>query len=182
VSDLRPIGVAIAIPEPYGSELQSWRAHFGDPQASAIPSHVTLLPPSTIADGELTTIDAHLRSVAQAQSRFDIHLRGTGTFRPVSPVVFVQLVEGISGCERVERAVRSGPLERELKFNYHPHVTVAHDLPEPVLDEAFDQLGRYEARFTVWGFSLYEHGPDGVWRPQRDYPFGQPLPGRQAAI
>jgi len=29
----------------------------------------------------------------------------------------------------------------------------------------------------VWGFSLYEHGPDRVWRPQRDFPLGRPLPG-----
>jgi hypothetical protein len=32
----------------------------------------------------------------------------------------------------------------------------------------------------VWGFSLYEHGSDGVWRPQRDFPLGQDLPGPQS--
>ena len=37
--------------------------------------------------------------------------------------------------------MRSGPLERELKFPYHPHVTVAHDLPEEALDRAFDGAG-----------------------------------------
>jgi hypothetical protein len=31
-------------------------------------------------------------------------------------------------------------------------------------------------RFPVWGFSLYEHGDDGVWRPQRDFIFGLPVP------
>jgi hypothetical protein len=25
----------------------------------------------------------------------------------------------------------------------------------------------------VWGFSLYEHGLDGVWRPQDDFVFGE---------
>jgi hypothetical protein len=33
----------------------------------------------------------------------------------------------------------------------------------------------------VWGFSLYEHGPDGVWRPQRDYAFGQQAPEARRA-
>ena len=45
----------------------------------------------------------------------------------------------------------------------------------PFLDHlirAFDELAPYEARFTVWGFTLFEQGPDHVWRPQRDYPFG----------
>jgi 2'-5' RNA ligase len=174
---LRTIGVAIAIPDPYGGELQAWREKFGDPLAAAIPTHVTLLPPTEVAPSDLPVIEVHLRRVAEVERPFEIHLRGTGTFRPVSPVVFVQLASGISDCERVESMVRSGPLGRELKFNYHPHVTVAHDLCDEQLDRAFDTLSDYEARFEVWGFSLYEHGPDGVWRPQRDFCFGRPLPG-----
>ena len=93
-------------------------------------------------------------------------------------MVFVPLARGISECEQVERRVRAGPLARELGFPYHPHVTVAHDLPEPALDLAFDKLGSYEARFVAWGFTLFEQGRDHVWRPQRDYPFGAGgLPG-----
>jgi hypothetical protein len=48
-------------------------------------------------------------------------------------------------------------------------VTVAHDLPEEVLDRAFDVLAGYAADFTVTGFTLYEHGRDGVWRPRGEY-------------
>lgn len=89
----------------------------------------------------------------------------------------MQLARGISDVERLEESVRSGPLARELAFPFHPHVTVAHDLPEDVLDKAFDDLATYEAKFAVWGFSLYEHGQDSVWRPQRDYVLGQQIPG-----
>jgi 2'-5' RNA ligase len=174
---MRTIGVAVAIPDPYGSELQMWREKFGDPLARAIPTHVTLLPPTQVDNDELARIEEHLRFVAEVERPFEIQLRGTATFRPVSPVVFVQLVSGISACERVESLVRSGPLGREIKFNYHPHVTVAHDLPDDLLDRAFETLSAYEARFGVWGFSLYEHGQDCVWRPQRDFCFGRPLPG-----
>jgi hypothetical protein len=46
----------------------------------------------------------------RARAPFEVHLRGSATFRPVSPVVFVPLVRGISECERVEAQVRSGPL------------------------------------------------------------------------
>jgi 2'-5' RNA ligase len=173
----RTIGVAVAIPEPYGSELQGWRRAFGDPLAEAIPTHVTVLPPTEVGTDDLPGIEEHLRRVAAAGRRFAIHLRGTGSFRPVSPVVFVQLAYGISDCERLERHVRAGPLARELTFPYHPHVTVAHDVAEEDLDRAFTALAAYEARFTVWGFSLYEHGPDGVWRPARDFSLGRDLPG-----
>jgi 2'-5' RNA ligase len=164
VRNAHTIGVALPIPEPYGSELQSHRESFGDPLAASVPAD------------DLDLVEEHLRKVAEGERSFEIHLRGTGTFHPVSPVVFVSVAMGISDCERVEKGVRSGPLARELLFPYHPHVTIAHDLPTAVLESAFDSLASYDVRFPVWGFSLFEHGRDGVWRPQRDFLFGQPLP------
>ncbi|WTW97056.1 2'-5' RNA ligase family protein [Streptomycetaceae bacterium NBC_01309] len=169
---MRTIGVSIAIPEPWGGQLQDLRAGFGDPLARAIPTHVTLLPPTEVEDAALDDIEDHLRAVAAAERPFPMILRGTGTFRPTSPVVFVQVALGIPDCERLEEGVRSGPLTRELHFPYHPHVTVAHHLPDRVLDRAFDKLSGYEASFEVTGFSLYEHGDDAVWRPRRAFPFG----------
>jgi 2'-5' RNA ligase len=174
----RDFGVAIGLPEPFTSELQGWRERLGDPNAAGIPPHITLLPPTTLREEDLPLVEGHLKAVASGESPFEIHLRGAGTFRPVSPVVFVPLAMGISHCERVQVKVRSGPLVRELMFPYHPHVTVAHDLPERALDRAYEELAGYDARFTVWGFTLFEQGPDAVWRPQRDFPFGAGgLPG-----
>lgn len=174
----RTIGVAIPIPDPYGPELQRWRESFGDPLATSIPTHVTLLPPTPVVGQDLDAIEEHLRCIAVGSAAFPIRLRGTASFRPVSPVVFVALAEGIGDCEALERQVRGGLLaHRTLEFPYHPHVTVAHHLPEDVLDRAFKELAGYEAAFEVWGFSLYEHGPDGVWRPQRDFVFGSGGPG-----
>jgi 2'-5' RNA ligase len=165
------IGVAIPVPEPFGEQLQQWRAEFGDPLADAIPAHVTLLPPSKVPQSALPAVRQHLGGVAGSQAAFRVHLRGTGTFRPVSPVVFVQLAEGVSQCELLEQAVRSGVLHRELSFYYHPHVTVAHHLDAAALDRAFDTLATFEARFAVDSFSLYEHGQDGVWRPVECFEF-----------
>jgi 2'-5' RNA ligase len=163
------IGVAVAIPDPWGAELERWRASFGDPQAGAIPAHITLLPPTRVPEAELAPVEEHLARAAAAVAPFDVHLRGTGTFRPVSPVVFVALANGIAGCERLEAQVRSGSLERDLDFPYHPHVTVAHDLPDDVLDEAYDALGGFAARFEVGSFALYVHGADGVWHVRRTF-------------
>jgi 2'-5' RNA ligase len=157
------IGVAVPVPQPWGAELEGWRTSFGDPQADAIPAHITLLPPTAVATDDLAGIEAHLRAAAAGVEPFEVHLRGTGTFRPVSPVVFVALASGISGCERLQGAVRSGPLERDLDFPYHPHVTVAHDLPDDVLDEAYEVLAGFSARFACEEFCLYVHGAHGVW-------------------
>ena len=173
----RDFGVAIGLPEPFTSELQEWREHLGDPNAAGIPPHVTLLPPTALRQEVLVEVEEHLRSIAAGEQAFEMVLRGSATFRPVSPVVFVPVVKGLADCERLEAKVRSGPLERELRFPYHPHVTVAHDLPEEALDRAFDGLVRYEATFTVWGFALFEQDRQGVWRPQRDFAFGSGRPG-----
>ncbi len=142
-----------------------------------IPPHVTLLPPTALREQALVQVEEHLRAVAAREQPFEMVLRGSATFRPVSPVVFVPVVKGLADCERLQAQVRSGPLARELKFPYHPHVTVAHDLPEEALDRAFDGLAGYSATFTVWGFTLFEQDREGVWRPQRDFPFGSGRPG-----
>ncbi|HEY8481017.1 MAG TPA: 2'-5' RNA ligase family protein [Spirillospora sp.] len=170
------IGVAIPIPDPHGAFLQARRASFGDPLANAIPTHITLLPPTQVPADALGEVEEHLQEIARTERPFSIKLRGSGTFRPVSPVVFVALAEGIGGCEHLQARVLSGPLTRSLPFPYHPHVTIAHNLPEEVMDRAFKELACYSADFDVWGFSLYEHGADGVWRPQRDFVFGEEGP------
>jgi len=165
------IGVAIAIPEPWAAELQQHRASFGDPQAGAIPTHITLVPPTEV-DTDLDVVERHLSVVAAGTDPFLLRLRGTATFRPISPVVFITVSEGISACELLAGAARSGPLDQELAFPYHPHVTVAHHLDEAALDHAYDALADFDCSFDVVDFHLYLHGGDGVWRPFRTFPLG----------
>ena len=162
------IGVAVVIPDPWGAELERWRESFGDLQAGSIPTHITLLPPTSVSDLLLDDIEEHLDRSAAAIGSFEVQLRGTGTFRPVSPVVFVALASGISGCEALEAEIRTGLLSRAVDFPYHPHVTVAHDLADDMLDDAFARLSDYAACFTVSGFELYVHG-DGAWHARRGF-------------
>jgi 2'-5' RNA ligase len=166
------IGVAIAIPEPWASELQDYRTSVGDTTAAQIPTHITLIPPAEVSTAALDVVTDHLADAATSVEPFDIHLRGTGTFRPVSPVVFVTLAEGISACELLADAVRQGPLAVELEFPYHPHVTVAHHLDDPTLDRAFDELADFECRFAVDAFKLYVHDAESGWQPTREYGLG----------
>ena len=162
------IGVALSIPEPWAAQLQDYRIGL-DPAAALIPTHITLVPPTEIGADDVVTVEEHLAKVAEAGSTFEVHLRGTGTFRPVSPVVFVSLVKGISQTEQLAAAVRSGPLDIDVEFPFHPHVTVAHHLSDGQLDRAFDDLAEFEASFEVAGFHLYVHDDVAGWRPTRDY-------------
>ncbi|MGW2718113.1 2'-5' RNA ligase family protein [Streptomyces sp. NPDC001492] len=168
------IGVSIAVPEPYGSLLQQLRVGFGDAAAHGIPTHVTLLPPTEVDAGDLPAVEAHLAEVAASGRPFPMRLSGTGTFRPLSPVVYVRIAEGAEACTQLQKQLRdpSGPVPRELQFPYHPHVTVAHGIDDEAMDRAFEELADYEADWPCTGFALYEQGADGVWRKLREYTFG----------
>ena len=100
-----------------------------------------------------------------------MHLRGTGTFRPVSPVVFVTLVEGISQCEQLADVGAPGSARRRPPFPYHPHVTVAHHLADDLLDRAFAELADFECEFDVAELPPLRARRDrSAGRPTRDFP------------
>ena len=163
------IGVAVAVPEPYGPELRRHRAEFGDVNADTVPSHVTLLPPTEMTHEDIDRARELLAGVAGRHGPFTMRLRGTGTFRPVSPVVFMAVVEGISETELLAADIRSRLEMDDLRFPYHPHVTVAHDVDDVALDRAFETLRDYECAFEVGSFAVYEHDPVAGWRPTQIY-------------
>jgi 2'-5' RNA ligase len=163
------LGVVVSIPEPWAQLLVQWRSKCGDPQASLVPPHVTLLPPTEVPVADRAAISAHLARVATGHAPFDLHLAGTDTFRPVSEVVFVAVARGMVACERIATDVRTGPLARPLNFPYHPHVTVAHDVPTDMLDMAYTGLSDLQAEFPVASFTEFEQLPGGAWAVAREY-------------
>jgi 2'-5' RNA ligase len=167
------LGVAVAIPQPHATVLANWRRRVGDPMADLVFPHVTLLPPTPVAADALTDVEKHLAEAAASHHPFVMHLSGTGTFRPTSQVVFIQVATGVADCEALEREVRSGPLSRDLQFPYHPHVTVAQDVDDSRLDEAYEGLSAFVARFRVDGFVLFSRDPDGRWSWRREFPLGR---------
>jgi 2'-5' RNA ligase len=163
------LGIVVPVPEPWAQLLVDWRAKVGDPQAGEVPPHVTLLPPTEVTVADRTAISAHLAEVARAHPPFDMHLAGTGTFSPVTDVVFVAVARGIGNCEMIANDVRRGPLARALSFPYHPHVTVAHDVPSDMLEFAYSGLADLSAEFRVEHFTEFEQTPSGAWAIAREY-------------
>ncbi|WP_245595386.1 2'-5' RNA ligase family protein [Glycomyces tenuis] len=169
------VGVAIPVPQPWRRKLDSARIASGDELGGVVPAHLTLLGPTVIGADSLGPFEDHLEDLAANMRPFELHLRGTGSFRPVTEVVFVAVVDGIAVCEQLESAIRNGPIRpREPRFPYHPHVTVAQDVGKEALDRTFRALVDFEAQFEVDSFTLYTHGtvdsPIGTatpWTPKR---------------
>ena len=174
VAEHTVLGIVVPVPEPWAQLLVDWRSKVGDPQANLVPPHVTLLPPTEVPVADRTAISAHLAEVARCHPPFEMHLSGTGTFSPVSEVVFVTVAKGIGNCELLATDVRRGPLARPLSFPYHPHVTVAHDVPRDMLDAAYSGLADLSAEFRVDRFTEFEQTSDGAWAIAREYPLTGP--------
>lgn len=138
--------------------------------AEVIPAHITLVTTTMTQDWEATR--SHVREIASQQEPFNVTIAGTGSFRPVSPVVFLNVEDGFGDCVNLHRQLQSGPLERELPFAYHPHVTVAHDVAPESLDEAETVLKDYRATFPVASMGLYEHDDNGIWQLREELDFG----------
>ncbi|WFE59815.1 2'-5' RNA ligase family protein [Micromonospora sp. WMMD712] len=169
--DTIQIGIAVDIPEPWGGLLTRRRVEAGDPLV--VPAHVTLLGPTEIPTAALPAVERHLAGVAATHLPFTLHLRGTGTFRPVTQVVFVAVAAGISECELLAAAINSAPeLHREARFPYHPHVTVAQDVAPEALDRAYEDLADFSAVFEVDSFTLFSHSGQTRWQPRRDFLLG----------
>lgn len=166
------VGVAIAIPQPHSTVITSWRRRVRDPAADLVFPHVTLLPPTSVEPRDLPDIEKHLAHVALHARPFTMHLAGTGTFRPTTPVVFVNVTRGVPECEDLETAIRRGPLERDLAYPYHPHVTIAHNIADDGLDAAYEGLSTFLARFVVSGFVLFSRDAERRWQWRTGFPLG----------
>lgn len=181
INGARRLGVAVELPAQIANPLQQARRRAGDPAADHMAPHITLVPPVHVPEADLAEVHELVHSVAADTAAFEVHLRGTGTFRPVSDVVFVAVASGIGALERLAAALRVRPLDPPLHFPYHPHVTLAHDVEGDALDRVYQELAGFEARFAVDSFRLYEHdpalhpvgaGPGRQWHPMTDVPLG----------
>lgn len=166
------VGVSIAVPEPFGELLRKRRLAYGDQLAERIPTHITLAPPLSVEPSGVEDLAADLAEIAEVSQPFRVSLLGTGTFRPISPVVFVAVSEGIAQIEALAHGVRSVIDAPEPEFPFHPHVTVAHHLDDAALDRALTDLRNFSCDFVVSSIHLYEDEPDQGWVPTREFAFG----------
>ncbi len=166
------VGVVIDVPDPLGAQLTRFRLEAGDLRPGEIPVHITLLPPTRVPVAALEEIRTHLAEVAAGCRPFQVDLDGADTFRPVSPVVFLRVTTGAAECTRLQERIRRGPLSTELNFPYHPHVTVAHRLPESDLDRAQQKTTHVRDSFSANAFQLYERADD-AWLPSVRFTLGQ---------
>lgn len=169
--DRSTVGVLLPVPEPYRARLDRYRTAVAG-YAPETPAHITLVPPTEVTRHRLPVVMEHLGTVARTSSPFDVLVRGTGSFRPLTPVVYLDVVAGANDCAELARRTGSGPLTSPARFPYHPHVTLAHHLSDHDLDAAVTDWAHFEAGWRVAAFTLYEY--DGsAWSAVRSFALGR---------
>ncbi len=160
----RRLGVVALLPEPLAAHVQAWRRAFAEPTRARIAPHVTLVPPQAVADERLPDAVALLDRAAAEAAPAAVTLHGAATFLPGSPVSYLVVDDGASALAALEAALRVEPLERRT-HPFHPHVTVAQELPAPQLEAAAAELAGFHASFPLGGVSLMAQDSDRRWRP-----------------
>jgi hypothetical protein len=122
---LNVFALVIYIPGPLGIFLDDLRRRLVpgcNPHA-----HVSLLPPRPLAVDWPVASD-EVRTVLNGWPPFEIELTGIEVF-PVTDVIYIEVGSGAQELRRVHKAINAGSLEFQDPFPYHPHITLAQELP-----------------------------------------------------
>jgi len=162
----RRLAVVALLPQPVAFHVQAWRRALREPTRDAVAPHVTLVPPQSVPAEEVPAAAALLERATAAAVPGVMTLDGAGTFLPASPVAFLAVGEGAATLAGLEAALRAPPLDRRT-HPFHPHVTVAQELPPAEIDQAARDLAGFRASFPLREVALMQQGADRVWRPLR---------------
>ena len=123
---LNVFALVIYIPDPLGRFLDDLRRELVpgcNPHA-----HVSVLPPRPIAV-DWTVAGEQVRECAGEWTPFEISLEGIRMF-PVTNVIFIELGKGSDEMFKIHEAMNSGSLAFNEPFVYHPHITLAQEIPQ----------------------------------------------------
>ncbi len=166
------IGIVIALPEPWVSQLTELRIALGDKQGERVPAHITLLPPTPVRLENREKLITYLREIAERHRPFRVHLKTAKTFLPSAPVAYLDLAQGGRECAMLADDIRTDMLNVQLRFPYHPHVTLAQGVDEATLNEALAITKNFEASWLVPGFRLDRVDEDGYYSSRAIFHFG----------
>ena len=172
---LNVFALVIYIPDPLGRFLDDLRrelAPHSNPHA-----HVSVLPPRPLAvDWQAGAGQA--RALTEGWAPFEIALAGLQIF-PVTNVIYLEIGAGATDLRRMHAAMNAGALEFEEPFPYHPHITLAQEIPHQEVPAIYELARRrwqeyrgrgvFRAERTVFVRSTL----DNCWIDLAEYRLGQ---------
>lgn len=130
--------LVIYIPDPLGRFLDDLRKelvpHY-NPHA-----HVSVLPPRAIRNGWRAAAD-QARALAEGWAPFDVELTSVHVFSRTD-VIYIEIGAGASQLYDLHRAMNSSALAFDEPYEYHPHITLAQEIPRDDVKETTELARR----------------------------------------
>ena len=167
--------MALLLVPPVALEVQGLRRALGDAPLDRIGPHLTLVPPVNVRSDALEQALAVLRRAAYGQGgALELDLGPVATFIPINPVVFLEVSgPGLEGLAHLHRAVSAGPLLRQERWPWRPHVTLCDDAPVDRAAAAVAALAHYQAPVSFDRVVLLQETARR-WLPLADACLGPP--------
>lgn len=172
----RRLAACLVVPEPFRTEVDGLRRATGG-DLERLPPHVTLVPPVNVREEALSDALAVLRQAAAAQpGPLELTIGPAATFAPVNRVVYLT-VDGepgaLSRLRELREALLDGPLDRDERRRFVPHVTLSRRLPDGDDAHALAVLGHYSARVELTHVDLLAFDEElRRWSPWADARLG----------
>ena len=153
------------LPDPLGRFLDDLRVEL-TPDCKP-HAHVTILPPRPLCHDLADTVH-QLTDDLQDGLPFRVDLGQIETFA-ATQVIYLGLADGASELRRLYGALNCGCLEYKENFPYHPHITIAQNIPTgnaPKLARiATERFANYRGPrgFDVTVLSLVQHVAPSIW-------------------
>jgi len=171
---LNIFALVIYIPGPLGAFLDDLRRelvpHY-NPNA-----HVSVLPPRPLAVDWRTAAE-QVRKLAVSWMPFEVELTDLDVF-PVTDVIYLEVGEGAQELRRMHEGVNTAALAFQDPFPYHPHITLAQEVPHERVGEVLDLASRRwrEFRggrsFRAERAVFVQNSLRNVWLDLAEYPLG----------
>lgn len=130
--------LVIYIPDPLGRLLDDLRRELAP---NCIPhAHVSVLPPRPIST-PWQVVCEEARARVEEFDPFKIEAGDVNVFEK-SEVVYLEVTRGGDELRRMHAALSQGSLKFEEPYEYHPHITLAQELPHEDVPAVIDMAGR----------------------------------------
>jgi 2'-5' RNA ligase len=133
----------IYIPDPLGQFLDDLRRELVP--AYNPHAHVSVLPPRALRV-DWQTASEQARALTEGWAPFEIELGSVEMF-PQTEVIYIEIGRGATELYSLHSAMNTDALAFDEPYTYHPHITLAQDVPHDQVVALMEKARRRWAEF-----------------------------------
>ncbi len=171
---LNVFALVIYIPGSLGRFLDDLRRELAP--ACNPHAHVSVLPPRSLAVDWEEASD-YARALLEPRPPFQVDVGSVNVF-PVTNVTYLEVEKGAAELRSMHAAMLRGPLQFDEPFVYHPHITLAQEIPPELAADVHETARRRWQEYRGIRSFHAEHAvfvrntEDNCWIDLAEFRFG----------